>query len=514
MDKPPFLTGAKIDVRRYRISTLSPVHISGSDGSVDYGQSFFRKKGDNNYIYLLDTPKFQKYLYVNHGGLDAVKRFADWIENDRNTKKGITGFLQSIGFDFNNSHKVSKGKVHAQVKDRGPTRFIRNGINRAYIPGSSIKGAIRTAVLWKILKDMRAKKSQEFDREMASFVEKHYLEFQKDGRKPKFKETFSEGLVDRLFQGFLLKSPRMTKEHAIDKKSPFTDIFKAIKIKDSTPIEEKALSEKRWDVLSLRGNPLAPYVKFPDKYFRLEAYLAAEKDKSVLFEVLVDMELLENFRESKRQPGFWSDYLIPFKNVDELMKIVFSFSSAIWRELESYYAKWPKNNCSKNIYDFYHNGVPETAMRVGWGTGLLGTTMALILKENPDLTIDKPANSGKIFKYFADKGFGFIKFGKKEIFFHKSAAPHEDQNNISVGASVSFVSGTGRNGRPAATSVQISSSTSPPLRPRHILEQLRDDVIHGRQNNFGTHVPKSAKVIRNASGKPKTPLGWITLEEA
>jgi CRISPR/Cas system CSM-associated protein Csm5 (group 7 of RAMP superfamily) len=91
--------------------------------------------------------------------------------------------------------------------------------------------------------------------------------------------------------------------------------------------------------------------------------------------------------------------------------------------------------------NFYQNNCLEKIMKIGWGTGLLGTTIALFLKDNDKLTLR-------------------------------------------------------RDGVPV-----------------HVLEILRDEVIHQVPVKKGRFVPKSSRVILNSEQKPEYPLGWVKLEE-
>ncbi len=69
---------------------------------------------------------------------------------------------------------------------------------------------------------------------------------------------------------------------------------------------------------------------------------------------------------------------------------------------------------------------------------------------------------GKI-KKLTDRGFGFIAYNEndiyKDIFFHISDVAPGDKQRLAEGIEVEFEPGTGRNGRPAAKSVAVCSSS-------------------------------------------------------
>lgn len=385
-----------IENKTYRLLPISPILIQGGDGSGDYGQAFVRSPYDTDFIYLIDQNKFRQFLYEK-GGLQMIEQFISWL-NDTGSKGmsgGLTEFLNKIKFDFNNIKSISKGKVYARQKARNDYFFIRNGMNRAYIPGTSIKGVIKTAVLWKILKEIKNENPEKFKQHIKRLIEKginkYQLEYNKK-LKNKQKEEFSASILKEVFQNYILQSEFINERHTIEKiPSPFTDLFRAIKVKDSSSIDKKFLFNKQWNVLSLdkKNNP---YLKMP-KNFNLEIFFNYNRDPAcfVDFEITLDNVLLKNFKNSKRINSFWSNYSIPFSNISELLEIVNDFSNEIWNYLSNYYGN-VKNKTSNGIninriYSFYQNNTysDQRKMKIGWGTGLLGTTFALLLQDSVDL---------------------------------------------------------------------------------------------------------------------------------
>lgn len=67
---------------------------------------------------------------------------------------------------------------------------------------------------------------------------------------------------------------------------------------------------------------------------------------------------------------------------------------------------------------------------------------------------------GKIKKYFADKGYGFIEYKNKsgeDMFFHIKQVSSADEEHITERVEVEFDIGKGKNGRPQACNVKIVS---------------------------------------------------------
>ena len=126
----------------YRLSTLSPIHIRAGEPNL-YGQGFIRLNNTDNFLYVVDTLKLQTEIFAC-GGVEAVNTYTEAFSNP-NSRTNITQVLNRIGYDYkSNIKKISKGIVHYP---RG-NRFMQSGLGEHLIPGSSIKGAIKTAVLF------------------------------------------------------------------------------------------------------------------------------------------------------------------------------------------------------------------------------------------------------------------------------------------------------------------------------------------------------------------------------
>jgi len=171
------------------LETLTPLFIKGKEEK--YGEGFIRI---GNTVYLIDNDNLCKYIdesnktteyaqYFSHRESN-VKSFLAYncielLENDiseyeRDEKKfkrflnnrnqhlqrfedyqaykdlSISYFLKKEGV-FPSQSKVEKDLATGVTKLHSGNGFIQNGNDRYYIPGSSLKGAFRNAVLWKIL---------------------------------------------------------------------------------------------------------------------------------------------------------------------------------------------------------------------------------------------------------------------------------------------------------------------------------------------------------------------------
>ena len=82
-------------------------------------------------------------------------------------------------------------------------RFIRNGSGRAYLPGTSVKGAIRTAVLWKMLNILKDRDSSKFESILQNVLNSQAQNYK--NRKDDNKHTFADSLIGEIFQAFVPK---------------------------------------------------------------------------------------------------------------------------------------------------------------------------------------------------------------------------------------------------------------------------------------------------------------------
>lgn len=158
----------------YKIKTLSPVHIGC--GEKYNGLNFII---DNGRLYCVEPEKFISML---NSGL--TKKFVDWIEKSSTEinnleskkkvlispedKKQIGNEIRQMTRVFNLKKFIEDNKVNLQqitssaqyampvqtgvFNDTEVNPFIKQ-MNRPYIPGTEIKGAIRTAILYCAIMD-------------------------------------------------------------------------------------------------------------------------------------------------------------------------------------------------------------------------------------------------------------------------------------------------------------------------------------------------------------------------
>ena len=430
-----------LETKVFRLSTLSPIHIQAGEPDV-YGQGFIRLNNSDDFLYVVDIPKLQAEIFA-FKGLEAVETYTKAYSNPR-SKTNITTVLKRIGYDYKaNIEKISKSIVRLP----GGHRFIRSGLGKHYVPGSSIKGAIKTAVLYDIVK----KGIDAGNLDLNQFVDDKinaYLDIQypsdpdrQDSEQKDFKRDFAQERLRDAFQSTRPWEQIHNPQRNNQLSGPFKDVFRSIKVKDATltsidpsrfakPIRlstsgrsgitlhtldrneiylpynnlkgtlkmsewiridtfEEVDGEQTVGTYMIVDKPTYSEVKFNDVLFTtLEGNQIVEKDVGgntryegfygeTTIEISIDKDILESFKRGGADP--------PFKDLKELLRICKNFAQAQWEAEQEFFQTYSNSGSVdlEEIKAFYNDAENKQSatLRVGWGTGMLGTTISLLLDE-------------------------------------------------------------------------------------------------------------------------------------
>ena len=137
------------------LTTLSPVFIGAGEEHVLSPYSDFIQQGDS--LVYIDTDKLQEAMQGDKALVDAYVKGMRQFENNRSIfslEDFITNTLQKEVQDF----AARIVTVDGDIQKNQIRQFIATG-GKPYIPGSSLKGSIRTAVLLEwLLKTNEGKK--------------------------------------------------------------------------------------------------------------------------------------------------------------------------------------------------------------------------------------------------------------------------------------------------------------------------------------------------------------------
>ena len=139
---------------KIQLTTLTPVHV-GSGEFLQYNADFVEDKdGTNSYFYVVEPAKILELI-----GLENIDRWISIIERAGNTKEFVQKFSPIKSPEAYSSRKILNFAKNIQS---GQTlkETIHNGFGFPYIPGSSLKGAIRTAVLASLAESVSNKEEK------------------------------------------------------------------------------------------------------------------------------------------------------------------------------------------------------------------------------------------------------------------------------------------------------------------------------------------------------------------
>ena len=156
---------AKLQTFRVSLSTLSPVFI-GDGGEALSPDTDFIKQG--NQVIIIDQQKMQDALAKNPSLIDEFVQGIRHFDNNRSLFSLSDFITKRLNIPFSDVEQC-RLPVEGEIQKTPIRRFIASA-GRAYIPGSTIKGAIRTAVLLDWLLKTNAGKKQLA--EIRMFIEK------------------------------------------------------------------------------------------------------------------------------------------------------------------------------------------------------------------------------------------------------------------------------------------------------------------------------------------------------
>ncbi|MFW9262348.1 type III-A CRISPR-associated RAMP protein Csm5 [Nostoc sp. CALU 546] len=373
LKKPDFYQSKKIQL-------TSPILHIGS--SVSRLNPFEYVQTDKK-VYLPNQEALAKVL-MRQGG-----RFLDDYIQAIEERQDISRLLkQAFGFEWWNisvdgcqvfpKEAISQKLTGENITDLRP--MIRNGMGQLFIPGSSIKGAIRTAIAYHLLK--HCDRYQVASSKRVSEIEKTLR--QKLGQINQYQHKF---LDDDLFMDSLFSEFSLTyQDRNSPGKGPNTDFLRALKITDSEPLIESKIKTKKGQEIPVNIPVVAEVIvssRFPDYLAKYKASIYAEMVRNVQteFTLTLDTEMLSWFKHKQGMK-------LPFRNLDELLQICQEFTQEQW-DYEHDYWEEVKNNpraSGKNldfnhIRKFYEPEKSPYSQRLGWGSGMTGTTINLLLDD-------------------------------------------------------------------------------------------------------------------------------------
>lgn len=216
---------------KYKITTLSPLHI-GSGEEYELNFNLLYKDG---FIYIYDEFKLVEFFILKNieipTKIEALKenilRFKDEIIASNLHKRKI----------FSSFTQISK-PVLEQVSTQ----------NNPIITGSSIKGAIKTAYIYRMVQNDKFKKEQDTLHKLDDYIAKTKTIF----RNLKISDSFTP-LSTQIFKSINIKKEKSHQSKRGEKVNQIANFTESIKVGESTEITIN-ISDKYFDDLKIVCN--------------------------------------------------------------------------------------------------------------------------------------------------------------------------------------------------------------------------------------------------------------------
>jgi CRISPR-associated protein Csm5 len=355
------------ETKVFNLKILSPVHVGSRQGSIR-GLEFVHHQG---WVYLIDEDKLARLL-VEKG---AVSRFITTVEQG---PVNIGRFLQNLGVSLD---QVLPHLTRLAIRGGTPEMqefrpHIRDAYGRVFLPGSTIKGVFRTAILYRLLADPQWAAST-----------KDLVERQTPCQSYRTKVWFSQNHLQRQgLQDFSLIP-------AMKKIGPQTDILRCLTIRDAYPLDDVTTSVVSIDFLSY-GTEQGFYFSKKKKgaqdalHVWVEAIDPSSQDKPPIFrlDLVWNRELFDHFRKNNKS--------LPVRGLEDLLTATEDLNNAIIEHERNFYAQVPPSQ-PQGAFDRgetkspglspaeslgqWYAGMGGSLLRLGFGVGMLSTTINLRL---------------------------------------------------------------------------------------------------------------------------------------
>ncbi|ALV63517.1 CRISPR-associated protein, Csm5 family [Thermococcus sp. 2319x1] len=358
-----------------RLTVLFPLHIG--DGSEITSVDIYPGDG---MIFVLDTRKLTEDL-LNLG--IPLKEILTLLKDPPGNSYVFKGYIDSLNLNVKDYTLYTlpligeAGRESMRIKN-----FIKSN-GKPYIPGSSIKGAIRTAVFYRVLKecgdtatvmDVLSSVARSANNEQRKNIEKlknsvgwntHLVEYYLNYINSRLEEEkrFDTKSADDLLEAIVFgMEPGVRYE-------PKRDPMRALVVRDSEPIGKKHLAVYRVNIVGAD-------VKIPTWVEALKP------ETTVEFELAVDGETLR--LNGNHFNGLLWECLNNYGKPEEV------FEDFIWKAVDEFYGEVIKAELDEihkhgpyrtSVSSFYRTLPEGRKLRLGWGSGWISTTVGILLRK-------------------------------------------------------------------------------------------------------------------------------------
>lgn len=332
--------------QKYQLETITPVHI-GSGETLNHIDGYYT---DGRW-YHIDLDKVLAHPNVDINALTSEMSHRDFRWERHLQQRGM------------NPAELSTYSVPCL---RNPeTTDIREAIksveNQPYIPGSSIKGALRTAFLSELL----VQDDDLFQNSM----------------------THLQSLISQNVRGNPRReTPAKKIEQDAIGKDPNHDVLRALQVSDTAPLANDALEiGTAWTVTLNENNLLVRKIDNGQEYKNFVQQIQTKQ--TLRFTLKID-ELL--FRELEKNRLRFND--LQENTLRNISKVCRSDADALMRSEQSFFDYYSFTEIA-NLYDKLielNEALSEDAfmLQIGWGTGYHANTVTAIITDDDDAPED------------------------------------------------------------------------------------------------------------------------------
>lgn len=334
--------------QKYKLETLTPVHI-GSGETLNHIDGCYA----NGRWYHIDLNKV-----LEHPATDINALTSEMSQRD---------FRWSDYFSRHNMDAADLSTYNILCTQSPETGDIREAIksvdNRPYIPGSSIKGALRTALLSDLINSDENKK-------LYNDSSKH------------LNREIDKGPPQRRRQ----ENPARQIENLAFGKDPNHDLLRALQVSDTKPLESDELAiETAWTLTLNQNNKLQQKIEGNTEYKNFVEVIQGVK--TLTFTLKIDDML---FRD--REKNYLNFSNLQEKTLREIAEVCKFESKVLLQDEQAFFGDFSFTEIA-NLYDKFinlNNSLKDGAfmLQIGWGTGYRANTVTASFTEGEEAPVD------------------------------------------------------------------------------------------------------------------------------
>jgi len=332
---------------RCRVELLSPLHIGNGN---ELKMVDFYLDDEKNTIKRIDFDKFIDYCFES-----GIKLMEEMNKRQYMTGRdfSITKFMDAKRIDPDGFTSYEVPAI-IEKRERESEFAIKEHIKcgGAYIPGSSIKGTIRTALMWYFLN--KGDNISVLFAELDAWLRKRRIDLKR--------------IDDQISQKVFGNDARH-------------DILRALRISDTGIIDMKHLEVSE---IKIVGNPQDIPVYVENLKTGTEATFGLYLDKYLL-------------NTEKKELNFKNHKLRVYMHVNKICEVCNAFSKKVVEEHLRY--QWENYDCESTIdvFEMLRSEIErcddnEAIVHIGWGGGWYSTTSGLLVETHPKFTTSAEGN--------------------------------------------------------------------------------------------------------------------------